>query len=63
MDETQWTLVDIIGPTILLVLLIWLALRWGKNRGGSAESQRAEQGTRDLYREEEERRREGTDDL
>ena len=63
MDEAQWTLIDIVGPLILLVILGWLAFRWGKNRGGSAQNQRAEQGTRELYAEEEARRREGTDDL
>jgi hypothetical protein len=63
MDEAQWTLVDIVGPLILLVLLGWLAFRWGRNRGGSIENQRAEQGTRELYAEEEIRRREGTDGL
>ena len=62
MDEAQWTLVDIVGPAILLILLIWLAIRWGNNRGRSRENQRAEEGTRELYAEEEARRREGTDD-
>ena len=63
MDEAQWTLMDIIGPLILLVLLGWLAFRWGRNRGSSIDNQRAEKGTHDLYAEEEARRREGTDDL
>jgi hypothetical protein len=53
---------DIIGPAILLIVLIWLVMRVRSNRNNS-ENRRAEQGTRDLYREEEERRREGTDKL
>ena len=61
MDEAQWTLVDIVGPLILLVLLGWLAFRWGKRRRGSTTDQIAERGTHDLYMEEERRRREGTD--
>ena len=63
MDEAQWTLVDIIGPAILLAVLAWLAIRWGRSRHGSAEDQRSEQDTREIYAEEEQRRREGTDDL
>ena len=62
MDETQWGIVNILGPAILLIVLIWLVMRSRSNREGR-EDQRTEQGTRDLYREEEERRREGTDDL
>jgi hypothetical protein len=63
MDEAQWTLIDIVGPAILLAVLAWLAFRWGRSRHGSPEDKRAEQGTRELYAEEEQRRREGTDDL
>jgi hypothetical protein len=62
MDEFWWWIMDVIGPVILLILLAWLAFRaWG--RGSRAENDRAERGTRDVYREEETRRREGTDDL
>jgi len=57
MDEVQWWLIDIIGPAILLIVLIWLVMRRRSNRT-SAET---EAGTRNLYREEEVRRREGTD--
>ena len=63
MDETQWTLVDIIGPAILVVILAWLVIRAGRRRTGSPEDNRTEQATRDLYREEEQRRRDGTDGL
>ena len=55
---TAW-IMDIIGPAILLIVLIWLVIRVRSNR----TSDRTEAGTRDLYREEETRRREGTDDL
>ena len=62
MDETLWTLVDIVGPIILLVLLLWLALvAWKRRRPGP--DARAERATHELYDEEERRRREGTDDL
>jgi hypothetical protein len=52
-------IMDIIGPAILLIVLVWLVAR----RRSSRSDTRTEAGTRNLYREEEERRREGTDDL
>ena len=54
---TAWVM-DIIGPAILLIVLIWLVMRRRSNRTDS----RTEAGTREVYREEEARRREGTDD-
>ena len=27
MDETQWWIIDVVGPAILLILLIWLVMR------------------------------------
>ena len=62
MDQANWWVMDIIGPAILLIVLIWLVMRVRSNRN-NAENQRAEQGTRNLYAEEEQRRREGTDKL
>ena len=59
MDESLWGLMTIVGPAILLLLLIWLALR-GRSSGKSAKT---EQATDRLYDNEEQRRREGTDDL
>ena len=59
MDETQWWIIDIIAPAILLIVLIWLVMR----RRSTGKTGRTEQATHDLYREEEQRRREGTDDL
>jgi len=59
MGHANWWVMDIIGPAILLIVLIWLVLRTRSNRTDS----RTEAGTRDLYRDEEQRRREGTDDL
>ena len=59
MDESMWTIIDIVGPVVLLIVLVWLVMRNRSNR----TSDRTEDGTRDLYAEEETRRREGTDDL
>jgi hypothetical protein len=59
MDVALWGLMNIVGPAILLILLLWLALR-GRSNG---KSKRTEQATDQLYMNEEERRRQGTDDL
>jgi hypothetical protein len=58
MDETLFWIISIIGPAILLVVLVWLVMR----RGSTGKSGRTEQATSQLYNEEEQRRREGTDD-
>ena len=72
MDESLWGLMNILGPLILLVLLIWLVVRARRGAGTKGDTSsnqpatdttaQTEQGTRDLYREEEIRHREGTDD-
>ena len=62
MDEGQFWIISIIGPAILLIVLVWLVMRNRSDRGGRG-SRHSEQGTRDVYAEEEQRRREGTDDL
>ena len=59
MDVALWGLMNIVGPAILLILLLWLALR-GRSNGKSG---RTEQATDELYKDEEQRRRQGTDDL
>ena len=59
MDESLWWLIDIVGPVILLIILVWLVMR----RRSGGKTGRTEQATRDLYAEEEQRRRDGTDDL
>ena len=62
MGQANWWVMDIILPAILLIVLVWLVLRVRSNRN-TPENRRAEEGTRELYAEEEERRREGTDKL
>jgi len=59
MDESLWWLIDIVGPAILLIILIWLVMR----RRSTGKTGRTEQATRELYAEEEQRRRDGTDQL
>jgi hypothetical protein len=57
MDETQFWIISIIAPAILLVVLVWLVMR----RDSTGKAGRTEQATHELYKEEEQRRREGTD--
>ena len=59
MDESLVGIMEILGPVILLIVLVWLVMR----RGSTGKSGRTEQGTREVYSEEERRRREGTDEL
>jgi len=59
MDVAQWWIIDIIGPAVLLIALLWLVMRRRSNR----TTNETEAGTRDVYREEEQRRRDGTDQL
>ena len=62
MDETTLWILEIIAPAVLLIVLVWLVIKVRSNRD-SASNRPAEEGTRELYAEEEERRREGTDQL
>jgi uncharacterized membrane protein len=62
MGQVNWWVMDIIGPAILLIVLIWLVIRVRSNRD-DRENERAEEGTRELYAEEEQRRRDRTDEL
>ena len=57
MDKSLIGIMEIVGPAILLVVLIWLAMR----RGSTGKTGRTEQATHELYQEEERRRRERTD--
>ena len=59
MGQANWWVMDVVGPVILLIVLIWLVMR----RRSTGKTGRTEQATRDLYAKEEQRRREGTDDL
>jgi len=57
MDESLVGIMEIVGPAILLIALIWLVMQ----RRSTGKSGRTEQATDQLYKEEEQRRREGTD--
>lgn len=62
MGQAYWWVMDVALPAILLIVLIWLVIKVRSKRDNAADS-RTEEGTRKLYAEEEERRREGTDKL
>jgi hypothetical protein len=57
MDESMVGIMEILGPVILLIVLVWLVMR----RHSTGKTGRTEQATHELYHEEEQRRREGTD--
>ena len=57
MNSSLLGIVEIVGPVLLLIALVWLVMR----RGSTGKSGRTEQATHELYREEEQRRRAGTD--
>ena len=58
MDNALWWIIDIVGPAILVIVLVWLVMQ----RRSTGKTGRTEQATDQLYAEEEARRREGTDD-
>jgi hypothetical protein len=55
----SWGIINIVGPLLLAAVLLWVLLRNRKARNKDVD--RTEQGTRNLYREEEEKRRTGED--
>ena len=57
MDESMVGIMEIVGPIILLIVLLWLVMQ----RRSTGKTGRTEQATRELYAEEERRRRDGTD--
>ena len=55
----SWGIINIVGPLLFVAVLLWVLLRNRKAR--KIDVDRTERGTRDLYREEEEKRRSGDD--
>ena len=55
----SWGILTIIGPLLLAAVLLWVLMR--NRKSGKRDENRTEQATRDLYREEEEKRRSGDD--
>ena len=64
MDESLLGIMEILGPVLLLIVLVWLVMRSRRKPNQPTDTtERTERATDDLYREEEQRRRDGTDDL
>ncbi|NUS99625.1 MAG: hypothetical protein HOP96_01460 [Sphingomonas sp.] len=61
MDETLLGLMEILGPILLLAVLVWVVVR-SRRRKGEPSMDVTERATRQEYAEEEQMRREGTDD-
>jgi hypothetical protein len=55
----NWAIINIVGPLLLAAVLLWALLR--NRRVRKEDVDRSEHATRDLYREEEEKRRSGDD--
>lgn len=63
MDQLLWGLMNIVGP-LILGLLLWVVMRSRRRPNQTTDTTpRTEQATHDGYAKEEQRRREGTDDL
>ncbi|HEU5067342.1 MAG TPA: hypothetical protein VFT61_04065 [Sphingomicrobium sp.] len=54
MDQAQWWIIDILLPVVLLIALVWLVFLRRSNR----TSDRTKEGAREVYADEERRRRE-----
>lgn len=59
-DVSQYWVISIIAPAIMLIVLIWLVMKRRSTRK-PGEHDQTEAATRKAYAEEEIRRREGTD--
>jgi hypothetical protein len=55
-----WSVMTIVGPLLLIVVVLWAALR---NRSSRAERDESERATRELYREEDRAHRGEDDDV
>ena len=58
MDHAAYLIMTVIGPAVLIVVIAGVLTRPNGDRAARRRTARA---TRELYREEERRRREGTD--
>jgi len=57
MELSNMWVMDIVGPAILLIVLIWLVIRADPSR--SSDDERTDQASRDVCNDEEQRRRNG----
>jgi hypothetical protein len=55
----NWAILNIVGPLLLAAVLLWALLRNRKARRNETDT--TEQATRDVYNEEEAKRRSGDD--
>lgn len=62
MGGINWLIMSVVAVAILGAVILWAVLHT-RSKGKSSSPERTEQGTRDLYADEESRRRDGTDGL
>jgi hypothetical protein len=54
--------IEVVGAVILLALMVWAVMRT-RSKGRETSNPTTERATRELYEEEERRRKDGVDDL
>ena len=54
--------IEVIGVVILFAVLVWVVMRT-RSKGKASSPERTERATRELYAEEERRRKDGVDGL
>ena len=60
MGGINWLVIDVIAVAILGAIILWVVMRT-RSKGKETSNPTTERATRELYEEEERRRREGTD--
>jgi hypothetical protein len=60
MDESLLGVMEIVGPILLLVVLVWAVMRT-RSRGRETSDPTTEEATRDLYKAEDRAHRDGTE--
>ena len=58
----NWLIIDVVAVVILGLVIAWAVMRT-RSKGKGSSPERTEQGTRELYADEERRRKDGVDGL
>ena len=58
----NWLIIDVVAVVILGLVIAWAVMRT-RSKGKASSPERTERATRELYADEERRRKDGIDDL
>jgi uncharacterized membrane protein len=58
----NWLIIDVVAVVILLTVIAWVVMRT-RSKGKESSPERTERATRELYVDEEQRRKDGVDGL